>query len=85
MNSRIASRLSSLIIVLWLPAAADAQEDAAFASFQFNRSLPGARSLAMGGAFVALADDATTAYSNPAGLTILERPEISLEDRKSVV
>lgn len=81
MNSRIASRLSSLIIVLWLPAAADAQEDAAFASFQFNRSLPGARSLAMGGAFVALADDATTAYSNPAGLTILERPEISLEGR----
>jgi long-chain fatty acid transport protein len=35
----------------------------------------------MGGAFVALADDATAAYSNPAGLTILERPEVSIEAR----
>jgi hypothetical protein len=28
---------------------------------------PGARSLGLGGAFVALADDATAAYANPAG------------------
>lgn len=39
------------------------------ASIPFNFSNPGARSLAMGGAFVGLADDATAAYTNPAGLT----------------
>lgn len=38
---------------------------------QFNFSTPGARSLGMGGAFLAFADDATAAYSNPAGLTHL--------------
>lgn len=37
----------------------------------FSFSNPGARSLAMGGAFLALADDATAAYTNPAGLTSL--------------
>lgn len=58
-----------------------ANQDIAFADFQFNRSLPGARSLAMGGAFVALADDATAAYANPSGLTLLTRPEISAEHR----
>ncbi len=42
---------------------------------------PGARSLALGGAFVAVADDATAAYANPAGLVQLVRPEISLELR----
>lgn len=35
----------------------------------------------MGGAFVALADDATAAYSNPAGLTLLSRREVSVEVR----
>ena len=47
----------------------------------FDFSLPGARSRAMAGAFVAIADDATSVYSNPAGLTGLFRPEVSLEVR----
>jgi hypothetical protein len=47
----------------------------------YNFSVPGARSLAMGGAFVGLADDATAAYANPAGLTVLLQPEVSLEGR----
>lgn len=58
-----------------------ANQDIAFADFQFNRSLPGARSLGLGGAFVAVADDATSAYSNPAGLSLLLRPEVSIEGR----
>ena len=33
----------------------------------------------MGGAFVAIADDATAVYSNPAGLLALLRPEVSIE------
>ncbi|HET7340806.1 MAG TPA: outer membrane protein transport protein, partial [Methylomirabilota bacterium] len=40
---------------------------------------PGARALGMGGAFVAVADDATAVIANPAGLTILQRPELSGE------
>ena len=52
------------------------------AGVQFNFSTPGARSLGLGGAFLALADDATAAYTNPAGLTVLARPEVSLEARR---
>ena len=37
----------------------------------------GARALGMGGAFIAIADDATAASWNPGGLIQLERPEIS--------
>jgi long-subunit fatty acid transport protein len=46
-------------------------------NFQFNN--PGARANAMGGAFIGLADDATAAYTNPAGLTILTESEVSVE------
>lgn len=42
---------------------------------------PGARSLGLGGAFVAVADDATAAWANPSGLMQLARPEISFEGR----
>src|SRR5215210_866139 len=42
---------------------------------------PGARALGIGGAFIGVADDATAAEANPAGLTILSRPELSLHVR----
>ena len=48
---------------------------------QFDFLNPGARSLAMGSAFSGLADEATAAFTNPAGLLQLSRPEISLEGR----
>jgi len=48
---------------------------------QFDFLNPGARSLALGSAFAALADDATSAFTNPAGLTILRFPEVSFEGR----
>ncbi|MDC8011246.1 OmpP1/FadL family transporter [Tahibacter soli] len=51
------------------------------ASIPFSFASPGARSLGMGGAFIGLADDATAAYANPAGLTQLRQTEISLEGR----
>lgn len=38
----------------------------------------GARALAMGGAFIAIADDATASSWNPAGLCVLEKAEASL-------
>jgi len=48
---------------------------------QLSFSDPGARSMGFGGAFVALADDATAAFANPAGLVQLVRPEVSIEGR----
>ena len=59
---------------------AEAQESPP--SLEFSFSNPGARSMALGGAFVASADDATAAFANPAGLVQLLRPEISLELRR---
>ena len=38
----------------------------------------GARALGMGGAFIAVADDATAASWNPGGLIQLETPEVSI-------
>jgi long-chain fatty acid transport protein len=50
-----------------------------FRAFSLNLSTPGARARAMGGAFIGRADDATAAETNPAGLSLLVRPEVSLE------
>src|ERR1700680_1447607 len=64
---------------LALPLAAQNTDIESLSGLQFNFGNPGARSLAMGGAFLGLADDASAAEANPAGLTILRKPEISLE------
>lgn len=69
-------------LAMFLSAAlASAQPPVSFSRFDFNFSNPGARSLGFGGAFAALADDATAAFANPAGLVQLGRPEVSLEGR----
>jgi long-subunit fatty acid transport protein len=52
-----------------------------YRNFEFSFQNPGARSTAMGGAFIGVADDATAAEANPAGLTILTKPEVSFEYR----
>jgi long-subunit fatty acid transport protein len=69
-----------LLMVFASPAFAITDEEI-FRNFQFSFVNPGARSTGMGNAFVALADDATAAEANPAGLTILRTPEVSLEYR----
>lgn len=43
--------------------------------FQINEQ--GAKALGMGGAFVAQADDPTAVYFNPAGITQLDRTQVS--------
>ena len=48
---------------------------------QFDFLPPGARSVGMGTAFVAAADDATAAFTNPAGLARLGRREVGAELR----
>jgi long-chain fatty acid transport protein len=52
---------------------------------QFDFLNPGAKSLAVGGAFAGLADDATATFANPAGLTQLGASEVSAELRGSWV
>jgi long-subunit fatty acid transport protein len=44
----------------------------------FDLLPPGARALGIGGAFTAVADDSTAALANPAGLTNLSAPEVSV-------
>lgn len=79
-----ASVAPALLAVLLVAAAAPAggqSNDEVQSGTQWNFSTPGARSLGLGGAFLAVADDATAAYANPAGLTQLSSPEASLEAR----
>jgi long-chain fatty acid transport protein len=61
----------------------DPPQPSQFLPVVFNFAPPGARSLGMGGSFIAIADDATASESNPAGLTILSRPEVSVHGRYS--
>ena len=60
-----------------LPQTGAAYERTAIPS-SFNPVGSGARALGMGGAFIAVADDATAASWNPGGLIQLERPELSV-------
>lgn len=68
-----------LLVVLLLPGASRAQQSVV--PLQLSFSDPGARSMGFGGAFVGLADDATAAIANPAGLAQLIKPEVSIEAR----
>jgi long-chain fatty acid transport protein len=74
-------KLLLAIALFALPLAAQNVDIEALSGLQFNFGNPGARSLGMGGAFLGLADDASAAEANPAGLTILRKPEVSIEAR----
>jgi long-chain fatty acid transport protein len=76
---RIASAMLLGFATLLIPIQVSAQQ--AVIPLQLSFSDPGARSTGLGGAFVALADDATAAFANPAGLVQLLKPEISIEAR----
>ena len=71
-----------LLVALPGPSGVLAQDPEPIVPLQFNFSDPGARSMGFGGAFVALADDATAAFANPAGLVQLAKPEFSIEGRR---
>src|SRR3989441_4042080 len=82
MRSRQAWLVMIVLIGMALPVPAEAgglSNTETFGGFQFNFNNPGARALGMGGAFIGVADDATAAVTNPAGLVILQRPELSGE------
>src|SRR5262245_17121633 len=89
MEFRNRPRLSGLALALCLLAASTGAslavtDEEIFRDFRFNLSNPGARSLGLGGAFIAVADDATAALANPAGLMLLARPEFFTEMRDRV-
>jgi hypothetical protein len=78
--SRNHSRVTLFPAIFLAAMSALAQEEAP-PVVEFSFSNPGARSMGFGGAFVALADDATAAFANPAGLVNLVEPEVSIEGR----
>ena len=82
-RSRVALRLvlGLALICAWaLPTLALTDEEI-FRDLRFNFINPGGRSLGMGGAFISLANDATAAQANPAGLGFLTRTEYFAELR----
>jgi long-subunit fatty acid transport protein len=68
---------SFLILAAILASSSFAQEGGIDFTSSPNPLGSGARALGMGGAFIAIADDATAASWNPGGLVQLERPEVS--------
>lgn len=71
-----------VVVAACMPPAVEARDFAQLVfTPHFSLTNPGARSLGLGGAFVALADDATAALANPAGLIQLAKPEVSIEGR----
>ncbi len=80
-SRRVAGCGLTLSVVILLPAIAIAQtfQDRIDITGRQNLTLgSGARAWGMGGAFLARADDATAASWNPAGLSYLMLPEVSL-------
>ena len=74
-------RSGLVVIALAVSAASIASAQETPSTFEFSFSNPGARSLGLGGAFTALADDATAVFANPAGLVQLVEMEVSAELR----
>ena len=80
------SRNAALLFFLGavVPSFARAQTDSALLSkVSFNLTNPGGKSLAMGGAFTAIADDATAALANPAGLGLISSVEFAVSGRRA--
>lgn len=79
----IAACATVLAIVVSTPAKAQTSHTEFVFSSAPTRIGAGARAAGIGSAFTAVADDATAASWNPAGLIQLERPEISVVGRGS--
>jgi long-subunit fatty acid transport protein len=79
MSSKIRVSLAVLFCIISVTFVSAQSNDEGLPFLQLNFLNPGARSLAMGGAFLGMADDATASLANPAGLVILTKPEVSLE------
>lgn len=72
------SHLTALTILLLLVSAVQTRGEVAEATAIFLQIAPGARAGGMGEAFVAIADDATATWWNPAGLAWMDKRELTL-------
>ena len=72
-----------VLLALLAPPALAQLESPLLSKVQLNLVNPGGKSLAMGGAFTAIADDATTALANPAGLGLLSSFEFGVSGKRS--
>lgn len=82
MRSKFGLTALSLILVLLLPTQLFATEPFAKVgtfALQFLKIGPSARATGMGGAFTALANDATATYWNPAGMVEITKTAVRLE------
>jgi len=70
--------ISLLIALFMLSAVVPAHAEVAEATGIFLQIAPGARAGGMGEAFVAIADDATATWWNPAGLAFIDRRELTM-------
>jgi len=82
----ISGRFGTLVAILamltlcgWPTFAIGQTNERAYESLEIRVVTPGARAVGMGKTFVGIADDATAAASNPAGLSNLLDPEFSIE------
>lgn len=64
-----------------VPSAPAQTNDQLYANLQLGFYVPGGRAFSMGNAFIGEANDASAAYTNPAGLLALTSPEASFEMR----
>jgi long-chain fatty acid transport protein len=79
---RLCKVLPLLLLVMLYPATGFSLDNGQWSTgLNFRFYPPGARALGMGGAFVGLADDATAAASNPAGIAQLTRMQLAIEGR----
>jgi len=72
----IAVMAATLLLALAPAAALAAAEDPVGTAALFDVGM-GARALGMGGAFVAVANDANALYYNPAGLALIEDHDVT--------
>jgi long-subunit fatty acid transport protein len=72
--------VTALALAFATPAPAQI-ESALLSKVSFNLTNPGGKSLAMGGAFTAIADDATAAIANPAGIGLLSSFEAGVSGK----
>lgn len=76
--------LGAFALVLLVPGLAWSQAKVGTTGYQFLEIGASARAVGMGDAFVALANDASAVYYNPAGLTALEGPQLTFDYLKYV-
>ena len=69
---------SAVILAIVIPASAGAATGVAKYAGEFLSLGVGGRALSMGGAYVALANDVTAGYWNPAGLSLISYPQFTM-------